>query len=1370
MSFKTWQQENQQPASDFNQWYAGHASRLGLDPNPDDPRHFYDYRAAYKAGVEPPAQKGGHWPSEYKLEGHPRMVLDGMDTKTGKSVDGFAAWQIQNKSMIPQQLRSDMAALQVEDPDAMTAEDWAKLGGKGPNFLTQSIGALAKGTMRVGEAVTAIPENTVRLAKTIYETGQVQKEMGDVGSWSPTYLYAAAEQVRKDPEIGSRIEAGLTAELKNITNMHRHGTRAIIKAHPEWESDPPESFLDLVTSPRKLALSLLESTPLLLAAGITTAAGQPSLSLSMMFTVEFQDMKNMALADGRTEQEAQAAGLLYAPIAAGIEQMQLQGLMTVAKGMHKPLLALTAKKITAKGLKPAYPVIKTMVNEAIEEMAQGGWQEASAKLVYGKSIEGGLRGFIDRRLQESYTGGAMALIPGLGGRAYRAGTTPKTSAIEVLAQEAKAVSPEIESPPLIVKEPTTADQAIGQQYGLTNEQTDSKLSEAEHRYHELKLKDPVSRTVEERGELAFLRRNRANVEALLERETSPQAPKVLERSKSNLRVIAHKVQREAGVSDTDYRDMAEIVTGKRSMKDMTRQEMDDFTSAIEDAYGKPSELNIEDFEAPVVVADRETTMGAIHRDAVNTVADLTPEQKIPKTVKAGFGKTGTIGRLKSFFFGIDNTPVYHLARILDGGTEGIFSEVLDKNIQAGQKVTRSHLRSVFDALNTALTEAGVTAEDLAKMSRAVNPRLQTHQWLRSKAATETLSESFNGRDYEVSWANLIDIYLMSNQKSGMKHLLNGGLVINTVETGKLTDERINELRQKVEDNPKTLAIVDAIMNVEARIWKPSINEVSNRLEGKDIASVPDWWGHEVYNPQRLVGKQRPSMSRTHEVNLMEDKSILRDRTKSTAPLVVRDALNRFSVFESAIAEYAGMAEPTRTSRTLLNDTAVTSDLARKGYGRVVGHIAEIHKRAQSVNASEGSFTAFFAQHLPGLYRAVLYFNPRVVASQFTSVTNYGAYVSPEFMGSMKDGLSVANAQETLAMSDFAWGRFNMGHSSLELGEMAKADAALKLWTGKASDINKLGWTLKVADLGALTAGMSIAQQEYIKAQKGELEGLSAEWWLDKDDLPDADVEMWRRVQEQGEEADPAEMEATEIWKQTVTERAEYLWQRTQPSWDKWNRSLLTTQKGVRRLFLLFRSFHEKSLTIFNEAKLDYEQGPKTMEDKARFVQRTGSVMAGYTLNMALRLAILAGMTRKVKEPLHYLQDFLTSWMAMFPIFGKVLDASSRKFIAEATDTTAEYRGEPLGSFPIKMVNIALKAPTDFAGAAGNFVAGDSDAAVEDLEKGIKKIYEGVGALYGIPVYEIKRVLPKKDEGTTTGRGRRGGQRRTGQTRNRRSRS
>ena len=67
----------------FRHWYQRWAKIMGLDPNPDDPRHHYDYRAAYLAGAEPTVQKEDnkfHWPSEFKGEGHPNLFVNGVDT------------------------------------------------------------------------------------------------------------------------------------------------------------------------------------------------------------------------------------------------------------------------------------------------------------------------------------------------------------------------------------------------------------------------------------------------------------------------------------------------------------------------------------------------------------------------------------------------------------------------------------------------------------------------------------------------------------------------------------------------------------------------------------------------------------------------------------------------------------------------------------------------------------------------------------------------------------------------------------------------------------------------------------------------------------------------------------------------------------------------------------------------------------------------------------------------------------------------------------------------------------------------------------------------------------------------------------------
>lgn len=75
----------------FRSWYGERASRQGLDPNPDSPEHFYDYRAAFRAGAEP--DETGHWPSEFKLKGHPRTYLEDdqgwFDTRTGERFPGM---------------------------------------------------------------------------------------------------------------------------------------------------------------------------------------------------------------------------------------------------------------------------------------------------------------------------------------------------------------------------------------------------------------------------------------------------------------------------------------------------------------------------------------------------------------------------------------------------------------------------------------------------------------------------------------------------------------------------------------------------------------------------------------------------------------------------------------------------------------------------------------------------------------------------------------------------------------------------------------------------------------------------------------------------------------------------------------------------------------------------------------------------------------------------------------------------------------------------------------------------------------------------------------------------------------------------------
>lgn len=80
----------------FRNWYGGVSKKLGINPDPDDPEHHYDYRAFYQdvqAGRVKSPDHGGHFISAYKTAGHPREYLadskgNVFSTVTGKYGDG----------------------------------------------------------------------------------------------------------------------------------------------------------------------------------------------------------------------------------------------------------------------------------------------------------------------------------------------------------------------------------------------------------------------------------------------------------------------------------------------------------------------------------------------------------------------------------------------------------------------------------------------------------------------------------------------------------------------------------------------------------------------------------------------------------------------------------------------------------------------------------------------------------------------------------------------------------------------------------------------------------------------------------------------------------------------------------------------------------------------------------------------------------------------------------------------------------------------------------------------------------------------------------------------------------------------------------
>ena len=74
---------------EFLDWYSDIAERSNISPDPDDPRHYYDYRAAYEEGAE--LDEGKHLPSKFKHDLHPNRYVIGKDLEIYDSKYGEKA-------------------------------------------------------------------------------------------------------------------------------------------------------------------------------------------------------------------------------------------------------------------------------------------------------------------------------------------------------------------------------------------------------------------------------------------------------------------------------------------------------------------------------------------------------------------------------------------------------------------------------------------------------------------------------------------------------------------------------------------------------------------------------------------------------------------------------------------------------------------------------------------------------------------------------------------------------------------------------------------------------------------------------------------------------------------------------------------------------------------------------------------------------------------------------------------------------------------------------------------------------------------------------------------------------------------------------
>ena len=710
-------------------------------------------------------------------------------------------------------------------------------GGRDESYVKQVWGAWMKGGMRLGQAVLEAP------ARIRYDVLKVKPYPG---------MTAEAWEDIKKSEVPTAT--GKIAKMhEKLVADHKRGREFILENHPEWEYDPPEDFLDLLASPRKLSLAIAESTPLLVAAGVTTAAGHPEIAVAMMYTSEGTEAKEQALAYGTTEEESEQAYHLYGSVASILEYLQLKGIVKIGKGAFNKVLGRTVQKIGSKTV--TREIVEATAKEALQESSQGAWGEATAKIVYDRPVEGGLVGFIDRRAQEGLIGGTMGLIPGLGGSvagvvSSKAARSEKVQAVEELKskieesevseagknklyEDFERIIQDVSEGKFDVADAVVQDRVEAQALPAAQQDAAETVSRSKAEYvarsEELRglEYDQLVELVNEGDELAAWRIQEMDAEAALEQglptfevlfaqmlegdevakvaiqngeykggrarqqaleaagRVDPTVPATDEQVQNFAKVKIHSLARTLGVDKKDRGRIQNDIVGKKSLKDMTLQEVKRVEAyfvaeakkrGLSTSTGKELARVVHDYTTPKKVQELSGTKPTAWRRMLQT-----PD----KIVSWYMQTTRRVERLLEALDGFTEGPIYNSiwtavhTQLVNSRTKytdrvGEFKGALI-DVYTPELNTEAGMAEATEMIQAEQEAAGEKARKLGK--RAV--RKLVGDSLRARYLTggkEIILEATDANpELALTPSERIGMYLAMKNENSREHLLSGNL-------------------------------------------------------------------------------------------------------------------------------------------------------------------------------------------------------------------------------------------------------------------------------------------------------------------------------------------------------------------------------------------------------------------------------------------------------------------------------------------------------------------------------------------------------------------------------------------------------------------
>ena len=621
------------------------------------------------------------------------------------------------------------------------------------------------------------------------------------------------------------------------------------------------------------------------------------------------------------------------------------------------------------------------------------------------------------------------------------------------------------------------------------------------------------------------------------------------------------------------------------------------------------------------------TAGTLHviRTENKTLSLAKTEEIDAFAQKAGLevlaAKGNEAGRLRDLAtkYNLDMLGAKRVFRMLSGYAKNSQMERLATMLNDGQ---RRQTEIIVEG--TKLFDNVTGKENLKQMERFAGPGAEL---------VDIGLKDTKGHAVPLTHGQLCSLYMHLQNTDSREHLLNGGLTLpdaNLYHKGNI--ERAYQKGQTVQIgmlvDSDGMPMADTILNTVEnaltdydRAWIADmkgffgsyttdlINETSRKLVGFARATVKNYYPIAVDKSQLASEIEGVKMDAT-----IEGRGFLKERVKSTKPILLEECSSVVQRSLRDTAAYAGLAAPIRDANRILNADVETRD----GIGKLKNGILKEHWGQDAVNYVDYLMTDLQTKQrkrsdgigramgkLRGNYAgAILTLNPGVAIAQAASLPTAGAVLGSDTMA---------------AVLPFVKNLSGKQRAALEAEIVKHGDALLQY---------RLRGTTR-GELGAIGISQGMAEKAMDKLPK------SLTGWINKmDEITVA--ALWEASKHYVEHhaaefADGAATKGSDAYWKAVNQMYQRVIEETQPNYTVMQRAgIQRSDNEITKTLTMFTTQRFQNYGILADAVMDYNaqkaryKAEKSAENKTE-VQRAGQSLRRAAASQVVQTAVFALM-------------------------------------------------------------------------------------------------------------------------------------------------